>query len=117
MSHRAALAVAAGGAAAQGGCYSYDVAIITRDTTIKESYGFTQRTVGAASVGDTFAVIGSRQYVTRCWVHTSAGWLYGAYVSGAASTSTEQSAQDGATRTTVQGGVVIRMKRYTPAPK
>ena len=61
-------------------CYPHDDAIVTRDTTVKTSYGFTQATVGLAKVGDTFEVIGSRKYVTGCWVATKDGWLFGGYV-------------------------------------
>ena len=61
-------------------CYKHDVAYVTRNTTIKESYGFVQRTVGEAKAGDRYAIIGSRKYGSECWVEISSGWLFGDYL-------------------------------------
>ena len=58
------------------GCYPHEVAYATRDTTIKESYGFAQRPVGQAAAGKQFAIIGSRLYGAVCWVETGEGWLF-----------------------------------------
>ena len=70
------------------GCYPHDVAYVTRDTTIKARYGFTQPTVRTAEVGDQFDVTDSRLYGSQCWVETSAGWLYGPYLSAKPPTTT-----------------------------
>ena len=69
------------------GCYPYADAIVTRDTTIKASYGFTKATVGQARVGDTFEVSGSKKYGAECWIATDAGWLFGNYVKASATTT------------------------------
>ena len=61
-------------------CYALDVATVTRQTAIRESYGFAYRSLAEARAGDTFSVMRSKLESGDCWLETSDGWLYGGVV-------------------------------------
>ena len=74
------LTIAPGLAAAQDSCFPHDVAVVQTDAHVRESSDFVSRAVQDAKPGDIFSVTGSTQDGGRCWIETSAGWLYIGYV-------------------------------------